>query len=158
MNTFLLMTALRDALITELATLPLPTRTREIRPEQEQLRPAKLHVGSLPPKTVEGFDAPEILIQAMNGHESDDGFAHMEVALRFVVWNEEIEGAENDLHNLIGLVRRKVMSCRQFPLAGKFVLTADSQGKFAPWARPDEQAPPFAEAHIITNWNMQGME
>lgn len=158
MNTFLLMTSLRDALIPELATLPLPTRTVEILPEQEQRRPARVHVGMLPPKTAEGFNAPEILIQAMNGHENDDGFAHMEVTLHLVVWNEEPEAAENDLHNLLSLVRRKVLSFRQLALANKFVLTTDSQGKFAPWARPDEQILPFAEAYIITNWNMQGME
>lgn len=162
MNSFLLMAALREYLTPVLTSLPLPTRARRERPRPEdvRLRPARVLLGSLPPKSGEHdeYDAPLVLIQAMSGHDADDGFAHVTLALRLAVWNEEAEGAENDLHNLLALVRRRVMSCRQQALGGRYILTTNERGEFAPWVRPDEQAPPFAEAYALTHWNMQGNE
>ncbi|WP_165071058.1 hypothetical protein [Desulfovibrio sp. ZJ200] len=162
MNSFLLMTALRDRLAPALADLPLPTRSRRERPRPGEvlLRPARVLVGSLPPKGGEHaeYDAPLVLIQAMSGHDGDDGFARVVLALRLVVWNEEAEGAENDLHNLLALVRRHAMSCRRQALDGRYILTANERGEFTPWVRPDEQAPPFAEAYALTHWTMQGNE
>ena len=80
-------------------------------------------------------------------------------SLRLVVWNDEPEGAENDLHNLISLVRRVLMRHRQDALDGRYVLAAGNrEGELAPWARPDEQAPSFAEAYVMTHWTMQGNE
>lgn len=162
MNSFLLMAALREYLTPVLASLPLPTRARRERPRPEdvRLRPARILVGSMPAKSGEheDYDAPLLLIQAMSGHDGDDGFARVVLALRLVVWNEEQEGAENDLHNLLALVRRSAMACRQQALNGRYILTANERGEFAPWARPDEQAPQFAEAYALTHWNMQGNE
>lgn len=162
MNNFLLMVALRDHLTPALAGLPLPTRARRERPRPEdvRLRPARILLGSLPAKSGEHdeYDAPLVLIQAMSGHDKDDGFGHTVLALRLVVWNEEPEGAENDLQNLMALVRRSAMACRQQALDGRYILTANERGEFAPWARPDEQAPQFAEAYALTHWNMQGNE
>ena len=157
MNNFLLMVALRDHLTPALAGLPLPTRARRERPRPEdvRLRPARILLGSLPAKS---GDAPLVLIQAMSGHDKDDGFGHTVLALRLVVWNEDPEEAENDLHNLLALVRRSAMACRQQALNGRYILTANERGEFAPWARPDEQAPQFAEAYAMTHWNMQGNE
>ncbi len=162
MNSFLLMAALREYLTPVLTNLPLPTRARRERPRPEdvRLRPARILVGSMPAKSGEheDYDAPLLLIQAMSGHDGDDGFARVVLALRLVVWNEEQEGAENDLHNLLALVRRSAMACRQQALNGRYILTANERGEFAPWARPDEQAPQFAEAYALTHWNMQGNE
>ncbi len=43
--------------------------------------------------------------------------------------------------------------------AGKVALAAGNrEGELAPWARPDEQAPSFAEAYVMTHWTMQGNE
>ena len=73
--------------------------------------------------------------------------------------DDEPEGAENDLHNLISLVRRVLMRHRQDALDGRYVLAAGNrEGELAPWARPDEQAPSFAEAYVMTHWTMQGNE
>ena len=51
------------------------------------------------------------------------------------------------------------MRHRQDALDGRYVLAAGNrEGELAPWARPDEQAPSFAEAYVMTHWTMQGNE
>ena len=159
MNLYLLQTALRAMLEPLLATLPLSTRQRQTRPEpgQAPTRPATVCVGSLPAKKEGGeYDAPLVLIQMMSGH--DEGASHAVIALRLVVWNEDGEAGENDLLNLLGLLRRAVLACRQNPLDEKYVLEPDERGNFAAWVRPDEQPPHFLEAYVLTNWKMQGFE
>lgn len=158
MNTYLLLDALRTYLAPQLATLPLPTRQRHTRPEpgQEALRPATIRVGRLPAKEGgETSDAPFVLIQPMHGHD-EEGCAYATVALRLLVWNEDGEAGENDLQNLLGLLRRVVLACRQQPLDGRYALEPDERGRFAFWDRPDDQPPHFAEAYVLTNWKMQG--
>ena len=160
MNLSLLQTALRAMLEPLLATLPLSTRQRQTRPEpgQAPTRPATVCVGSLPAKKEGGeYDAPLVLIQMMSGHD-EDGASHAVIALRLVVWNEDGEAGENDLLNLLGLLRRAVLACRQNPLDEKYVLEPDERGNFAAWVRPDEQPPHFLEAYVLTNWKMQGFE
>lgn len=160
MNLYLLQTALRAMLEPLLETLPLPTRPRQTRPEPGQVptRPARVCVGSLPAKKEGGeYDAPLVLIQMMSGHD-EDGCSCAVVALRLVVWNEDGEAGENDLLNLMGLLRRAVMACKQAPLADKYVLEPDERGHLAPWVRPDEQPLHFLEAYVLTNWKMQGFE
>ena len=98
-----------------------------------------------------------VLIQMMSGHD-EDGASHAVIALRLVVWNEDGEAGENDLLNLLGLLRRAVLACRQNPLDEKYVLEPDERGNFAAWVRPDEQPPHFLEAYVLTNWKMQGFE
>lgn len=66
-------------------------------------------------------------MQAVSGSGTEDGFERVEVALRLVVWNDEPEGAENDLHNLISLVRRVLMRHRQDALDGRYVLAAGNR-------------------------------
>ena len=159
MNLYLLQTALRAMLEPLLATLPLSTRQRQTRPEpgQAPTRPATVCVGSLPAKKEGGeYDAPLVLIQMMSGHD-EDGASHAVIALRLVVWNEDGEAGENDLQNLLGLLRRTVLACKQQPLDGRYVLEPDERGRFAFWDRPDDQPPHFAEAFILTNWKMQGI-
>ena len=115
-------------------------------------------MGSLPAKKEGGeYDAPLVLIQMMSGHD-EDGASHAVIALRLVVWNEDGEAGENDLLNLLGLLRRAVLACRQNPLDEKYVLEPDERGNFAAWVRPDEQPPHFLEAYVLTNWKMQGFE
>ncbi len=160
MNLYLLQTALRAMLEPLLATLPLPTRQRQARPEpgQAPTRPATVCVGSLPAKKEGGdYDAPLVLIQMMSGHD-EDGCSCAVVALRLVVWNEDDEAGENDFINLLGLLRRAVLPCRQTPLAERYVLEPDERGHFAPWVRLDEQPPHFVEGYVFTNWKMQGFE
>ena len=160
MNLYLLQTALRAMLEPLLATLPLSTRQRQTRPEpgQAPTRPATVCVGSLPAKKEGGeYDAPLVLIQMMSGHD-EDGASHAVIALRLVVWNEDGEAGENDLLNLLGLLRRAVLACRQNPLDEKYVLEPDERGNFAAWVRPYEQPPHFLEAFLLTNWKMQGFE
>ena len=160
MNLYLLQTALRAMLEPLLATLPLSTRQRQTRPEpgQATTRPATVCVGSLPAKKEGGeYNAPLVLIQMMSGHD-EDGASHAVIALRLVVWNEDGEAGENDLLNLLGLLRRAVLACRQNPLDEKYVLEPDERGNFAAWVRPDEQPPHFLEAYVLTNWKMQGFE
>lgn len=140
MNTFLLMAALREHFTPALAGLPLPTRARRERPRPEdvRLRPARIRIGSMPAKSGEHdeYDAPLVLIQAMSGHDKDDGFGHTVLALRLVVWNEDPEGAENDLQNLLALVRRSAMACRQQALNGRYILTANERGNSCPGRAP----------------------
>ena len=157
MNTFLLLQAIRNRLMPELENLPLLTRTRDRRDRQSpKTRPVAVSIGTQPG---EDYDAPLIVVQAVSGSGTEDGFERVEVALRLVVWNDEPEGAENDLHNLISLVRRVLMRHRQDALDGRYVLAAGNrEGELAPWARPDEQAPSFAEAYVMTHWTMQGNE
>ena len=159
MNLYLLQTALRAMLEPLLETLPLSTRPRQTRPEpgQAPTRPATVFVGSLPAKKEGGeYDAPLVLIQMMSGHD-EDGCSCAVVALRIVIWNEDGEAGENDLLNLMGLLRRAVMACKQTPLADKYVLEPDERGHLAPWVRPDKQPPHFLEAYVLTNWKMQGL-
>ena len=160
MNTFLLLQAIRNRLMPELENLPLLTRTRDRRDRQSpKTRPVAVSIGRRPPtQPGEDYDAPLIVVQAVSGSGTEDGFERVEVALRLVVWNDEPEGAENDLHNLISLVR-VLMRHRQDALDGRYVLAAGNrEGELAPWARPDEQAPSFAEAYVMTHWTMQGNE
>lgn len=158
MNSFLLLHALRDHLAAPLNTLPLLTRGRE-RASEALTRPAKAYISSLPPRNAKKeFDAPFILIQPTGGHEDAEGCSHETVALRLAVWNEDPEGAENDLHNLIALVRRAILPARGRALAGRYILTPNSKGALAPWTRPDEQNRPFVEAYISTNWKFKGYE
>ena len=158
MNVYLLMTALRKSLEPQLATLPLRSWQRHTRPEpgQEMLRPATVRVGRLPAKEGDASDAPFVLIQPMHGHD-EDGCSYTTIALRVLIWNEDGEAGENDLQNLLGLLRRAVLACKQDPLDGRYVLEPDERGRFAFWDRPDDQPTHFAEAFILTNWKMQGI-
>lgn len=158
MNSFLLMEALRELLEKELQPLPLCSGKKL--DGENILVPVTVHLGSLPPKTGNqpGYDAPFVLIQAMSGHQDEDNFAHVTVALRLCVWHGDAETCENDLHNLVALCRRAVLRHRSVALKGKYVFTADESSRLAPWARPDEQALQFGEAYILTHWKMMGVE
>lgn len=162
MNVFLLMTSLRDCLTGPLASLPLACAPRQGMTTADKAAPtapAKIHIGHMPTKNLPnaGYEAPFVLIQAMGGHESPDGFARAVIALRVCVWNDEPEGAENDLHNVLACIRHALLPFRNTALEGRYILEADESGALAPWTRPDEQAANFAEAYVLTNWKMQGL-
>ena len=152
MNVFLLMQALRDALAKALATLPLESRQGQ----KNVWRSPRIYLGQLPPRQANApFEAPFVLIQALGGHEDEEGFARAEIALRVCVWNDETEANENDLHNLLATIRHALMGYRNTALNGRYILDKDSSG-WLPWTRPDEQAPGFVEAYILSQWKMQG--
>lgn len=154
MNIFLLMQALRAALAKDLAALPLPAPAGA----SPAWRVPEVFVGSLPPVAAEGASqAPYVLIRALKGHERE-GQQHVEVRLCVAVRGEDRETVENDLHNLLARVRQTVLREGGAALNGKYRLTSDSEGRLAPWARLDGQDALWAEAGIITNWSMKGME
>lgn len=156
MNVFGLMLALKAHLDNEFINLPLASRMRDASADIH--RPPKIYIGQLPAKSGQlAYEAPFLLVQAMNGSDSTDGWAEAEIALRFVVYNDDTEGAENDLHNFVAFCRHSLLAFRQVALNERFVL-AEKEGAYLPWTRPDEQAPPFLEAYVISNWKFQGWE
>lgn len=164
MNVYLLMRALRDGLTGPLASLPLACAPRQSVAKKGEsdaslTARAKIHLGHMPAKNLPaaGYEVPFVLIQALGGHESSDGFARAVIALRVCVWNDDPEGSENDLHNLLATLRHAVLPFRSAALEGRYILESDESGAFAPWTRPDEQAANFAEAYVLTNWKMQGL-
>ena len=158
MNVYLLEDGLKRAFEAKLVDLPLPTRTRSRRPADGEAEciPPLVFVGQEPPKTAaEMYDAPLVLIQNMAGHD-EGGFLHATLVVRMVVWNEEPDAAENDLQNLLSLLRRTVLEFRANPLQGKWVAEAASNGQWCPWDRPDGQAPQFAQAYFLCHWHTLG--
>lgn len=154
MNIFLLMQALRAALVKDLAALPLAAPAGA----SSAWRIPQVFVGSLPPAAAEGaFQAPYVLIRALQGHERE-GQHHAELRLRMAVQGQDRESVENDLHNLLACVRQTVLREGRAALDGKYRLTPDAEGRLAPWARLEGENPLWAEAGILTNWSMKGME
>lgn len=157
MSLYLLQTALRELLEPQLATLPLAARQgdADTKPEQAATRAAFVRLGR-PPDHMDGdYEIPLVLIQAMSGHD-EDGFGCAVMVLRIIVWNEDAEALEKDFVNLLGLLRRSVLVCRQNPLADKYVLVPDKYGHLAPWVRLGEQSPQLLSADVFTDWKMQG--
>ena len=76
MNTFLLLQAIRNRLMPELENLPLLTRTRDRRDRQSpKTRPVAVSIGRRPPtQPGEDYDAPLIVVQAVSGSVTEDGF------------------------------------------------------------------------------------
>lgn len=161
MNVYLLLCALRTTLTPELDTLPLAVRTRNTRPEKdkETVRPARLYIGELPPKQSGEDEAvpPFVVLQELDGKHMD-GFHHVRIGMRASIWNEEPEGAVNDLHNLMSLLTRTCGPYQRKPLQGRYSLEPDDDGALCSWFRPDEQNPPYREGYIITRWKMAGLE
>lgn len=160
MNVWLLLTELKRLLEPALQTLPLPVRWREAQGEGAQdapdARTARVFLGSMPPTAQDAVSAaPFIVLQALNGFDAD-GLHVARVALRLCIVSEDLEEAENDLHNLISLARLRLLSLPDKALQGRFRLIGENQGELAPWERPDEQVYPFLQAHILTAWQMKG--
>lgn len=154
MNIFLLMQALRAALAKDLAALPLPAPAGAT----PAWRIPQVFVGSLPPAAAEGAcQAPYVLIRALQGHERE-GQHHAELRLHLAVQGQDRETVENDLHNLLACVRQTVLREGGEALAGKYRLTPDAEGRLALWTRMEGENPLQAEAGIVTNWSMKGME
>ncbi len=165
MNTWLLMEALSDWLEPTLATMPLPVRSREGQGQpvpldmdgsaKPSVRPARIHLGSMPPTAQDALSAaPFIVIQPLDGFDGE-GWDYTRLVLRLCVVSDDLEEAENDLHNLISLVRLRIRSLPDGVLEKRFRLGDEGGGK-VPWERPDEQALPFLQAHIFTIWETRG--
>lgn len=164
-----LMRALRASLHPVLATLPLPVRHREkdgqpvplldgAQVMPEQMRPAQIFIGSLPPTVSDALGhAPFVVLQPLDG-EDGEGQHRLRLALRVCVAAgtfDNAEAAEADVHNLISLLRLHLLSLPDGLLTPRFRIVRS--GSDLPWTRPDEQFPPFLQAHILTSWEMQGV-
>lgn len=164
-----LMRALRASLTPVLATLPLPVRNREtdMRPVPlldgahvvpEELRPARIFLGRTPPTANDALGCvPFVVLQPLDG-EDGEGLHRLRLALRVCVAAgtfDEAEDAEADVHNLLSLLRRHLLSLPDGLLTPRFRIVRND--KDLPWTRPDEQFPPFVQAYIISSWEMQGV-
>ena len=168
MNTWQLLLELKKHLEQHLTTLPLPVRGRNTQGQPVPLttdgvgeavlalRPASVYVGSMPPTANEALSAaPFVVLQAMGGHD-ENGLHHITVALRLCIVSDDLEGAEQDLHALISLLRLRLQSLPGMVLADRFRLISGQDG-YTPWERPDEQVIPFLQAHIMTLWQTKGV-
>ena len=155
MNSFFLLAELRDYLAPAVENLLLPRKRRGSQAEADT--PPRVLLG-LPPTGQEAWErVPFVSIQALSGRETEDGLASMDVGIRIAVRGENGEEAENYLHNVLNAVRHRLLLLKKQPLARLYRLELTKDG-LAPWWRPDEQAPPFAEAFILTTWTFKGME
>lgn len=166
MNAWALLTELKKMLVPHLATLPLPVRGRDRNSEPVAdengkivVRPAAVYLGSMPPTANDALSAaPFVVLQIMGGYDDADGFHNIQVAIRCCIVSDDLEEAENDLHNLISLIRLYLLALPQGVLGkGHFRLAPipGNEGR-APWERPDDQVPPFLQAHIFTQWQTLG--
>lgn len=178
MNVWQLMVSLRKHLEVVLKTLPLPIRGRDqdgypIEPEEtgevqegaqqdqvkELVRTARVYVGSMPLTEDDAFSsAPFVVLQPLGGHETEDGRYQVAIVFRLCIVCDDLEGGENDLQNLISLVRRSILSLQDKVIRNqKFRLAQQPGGEgLVPWERPDGQQYPFLQAHIYTTWETQG--
>jgi hypothetical protein len=160
MHTFRLLETLRGILEPQLKSeLMLPYRERG-KKQTVAVRTPLVFIGSLPPNSGDGSEyVPFVLVQAMEGTEIGDGWHVVQIAFRFAVQHEEPETAENDLHNLMSLVRRAIMRAHDKQvLDGYFSMRPDEKGRLWFWQRPDDQQYPFAEAFALAHWAMKGVE
>lgn len=169
MNVFLLMQALRGYLKPRLATLPLAvhSRGREIRrlPEEdsktETMRPCSVFIGSMPPTTQDALSAaPFLVIQPMDGEYLEDFSETARIVFRLCVvageyGKDELEAAENDLFNLLSQLRLWLLELPGGCICGNRWRMLEEFPKMA-WERPDQQAPPFLQAHFFTRWQTRG--
>ena len=122
------------------------------------VRPARLFLGCMPPTVPDALArAPFVAVQPLDG-EDGDGLHRVRLALRVCVTAgafEAAEDAETDLHNLLSLLRRHLLSLPDGLLTPRYRLVREDGG--LGWTRPDEQFPPFVQAHLITSWEMQGV-
>ena len=149
-----------------LATLPLPVRGRDRNKEpvadengNQVLRPASIYLGSMPPTFNEAYSAaPFVVLQVMDGHDDQYGIQNVRVGIRLCIVSDDLEEAENDLQNLISLIRLNLLALPQGALGkGHFRLSPFVEGgSRVPFERPDEQAHPFLQAHIFTQWQTIG--
>lgn len=150
MSVFPFLMTLRNELEKPLATLPLEQR------QNGEVAPPQVYIGQLPPRSRPEMGA-FVLLQPLSGRQDEDSFHLVEVAIRVCVYNSGLEACENDLFNLLELIRRELAPFRQQSMAGKYVLTT-GDGGLLPWTRPDDQAQPYLEAYIISTWKLWGYE
>lgn len=156
--TYLLLAALKKTLEEALHALPLATRPRATGGATTAV-PPRVYIGDLPPKSSsDAFEAPAVVLQALEGFDDTEGWQHITVALRCIVWNDESpEAVENDLANLLSMLRWRCMQCRTSPLDGRWALEQGENGSWLLWKRPDAQAPQFGEAFVLTHWRGPGL-
>lgn len=166
----LLHTLLKAHLIAALSSVRLAGQARV----GEQVGPPRVYIGGLPPKRrPQGEDDPRevpcvVIVPHRGRLEIDSGGAITEesVGLICVVYNSgddavdgDFEGVEADLANLVSAVIGALLPCAEGrPLARRFVLVPDDQGKMLAWAKAEEQPRPFLQATIVSTWNFKGWE
>lgn len=162
MSAYLLLLALKEYLEPRLAEFPLGVHPRERdadRSAPEIMRPCRVLLGSMPPTLQEATSAaPFLLLQAMDGEDTQDGLENIRVALRFCVFADEREVAEKDLLTLISELRLWLFEIPGGVLpGGKFrLMPSGEESSRLPWSRPDEQPPPFLQGYIFSNWQTLG--
>lgn len=165
MSAFLLLQAMREYLKPRLAQYPMAAYGRDSMgnpktPEQSQepMRPCSVHLGSIPP-TPAGMAsaAPFLVIQALEGEDTPEGMQNIRVALRVCIVADDYEAAENDLLNIVSQIRLWIMETPEGIVGERFrLLPYGDDASGLPWERPDEQVPPFLQAHIFTQWQTAG--
>lgn len=161
MSVFQLLESIRDALAPKLAQMPMAVRSRKGLPpdadEPEPMRPCAILLGSMPPTSPEAQSkAPFLVIQPMDGEDTPDGLQTVRVVLRLCIVGDDCEAAENDLLNLLALARLALLELPGGVIGSFRLLPAGESGSRLPWERPDEQVPPFLQAHIFSQWQTAG--
>lgn len=132
---------------------------------------AQVFIGDLPPKRQPqsgkpdreqpGRNLPCVVLVPITGHHVE-GQAVVTLALICVVYNpngRDAEDAEADLAVLLSSVTGALAPCANGePLARRFELLADAQGRILPWVKSEAQPHPFLQATITSVWQFRGWE
>lgn len=161
MSVFQLLSGLREYLDPRLAQFPLAFRQRNSLPpaaeEPDPMRSCRILLGSMPPTANDAqMAAPFILIQPTDGEDTPDGLQTVRVAFRICIVADDYEAAENDLLNLLSFVRLALLEAPGGVIGRFRMLPSGEDGARLPWERPDEQVPPFLQAHIFSQWQTAG--
>jgi hypothetical protein len=135
---------------------------------EETVGPPRVFLGDLPPKRSDAAsrEVPCVLLLPLAGHHEDGGDGYTEavavIALLCVVYNPEDgdgEGGEADLAALLSAVTGALLPCAHgVPLARRFVLEPDKQGKILEWVKGQEQPRPYLQATMTSQWRFKGWE
>lgn len=159
-----LLPALKTYLTAECADLLLQS------PEKDAdgngiVRGPRVFIGDFPAKREGGPDVREFPCVLLCPHAgyAMDGQEIAEIAAILCVYNPESgdgEGLEMDLVLLQNAVARAVSACLVQPLARRFPLVEDEQGRVYRWQRggePDSPRP-YAQITLISRWTAPGWQ
>lgn len=129
----------------------------------EQVCQVQVFIGDLPPKQVNNKqqDIPCIVIVPLSGHQ-EGGEVITSLALICIVYNpdgRDSEAAEADLATLLsGIVGALAPFSQGVPLDDRFELEPDSRGRLLPWVKSENQARPFLQVTMTSQWKFKGWE
>lgn len=157
---FLLLDAMRDYLTGALAALPLLTPA--VRGREAVLRPPRVLIGELPPRSKDEEPAadeggyPFVLLRVSAGEDREE-LSACEVTLTCAVAAAERgEALEHEIQNVVGWVRTALLKKRV--LGGKCRLIPDNQDRLLTWAVYPEYAYPYVAAWIKGTWELPGIQ